>query len=129
MKPNEAREIYYFNSGKASDIVRQLGLAAIAIAWVFKTDQAGHPVIPRGLIVTAAWAIITLSLDALQYLYATAAWGILQRRKELLRQDEFLAPAVINWPTLVFFWAKCLAVSIAYSFILKYLTDRLETSS
>lgn len=128
MEPSEAREIYYFNSGKASDIVRQLGLAAIAIAWVFKTDTAGKPEIPSTLIAAAAWAIVTLSLDALQYLYATAAWGIFHRLKERRRETEYTAPPAINWPTLAFFWAKSVTVAVAYFFVFRYLAGRMAAS-
>ena len=41
MKLKDAREIYYFYSGKTSDLVRQLGLAGIAVIWLFKYDVQG----------------------------------------------------------------------------------------
>jgi len=128
MKPSDAREIYYFNSGKASDIVRQLGLAAIAIAWVFKTDQAGQPSIPQMLFAAAAWAIVTLSLDALQYLYAAAAWGVFHRHKEKKKEEEYTAPRAINWPTLVFFWGKSVTIVVAYGYVFRYLLSRVATA-
>jgi len=43
MKLKDAREIYYFYSGKTSDLVRQLGLAGIAVIWLFKYDAQGIP--------------------------------------------------------------------------------------
>ena len=50
MKLKDAREFYYFNSGKTSDLVRQLGLAGIAVVWIFKYDVLGVPKIPAPLL-------------------------------------------------------------------------------
>ena len=88
MTRDKALENYYFYTGKASDIVGQLGLAAIAVVWVFKVDRAGQPTIPRALFIAAGWAILTLAIDALQYLYGAAAWGIFHRIKERAGQDQ-----------------------------------------
>jgi len=72
--------------------------------------------------------VAALIFDFLHYAWSTAAWGSLQRHKErhgTKESDEFLAPAWINWPSNVFFWAKVIAVGIAYVMLGVYLFDRL----
>lgn len=122
MEPRDARENYYFYSGKASDVVRQLGLAAIAVVWVFKTEQAGVAVVPEPLLVAAKWAVLALALDFLQYLYGAAAWGILHRVKERQKAAKYQAPALLNWPTAVMFWGKAVAMAVSYASIFRYLS-------
>jgi len=117
----KALENYYFYTGKASDIIRQLALAAIAVVWVFKIDRAGQPTVPRALFIAAGWTILTLAIDALQYLYGAAAWGIFHRVKEKAGESNFAAPAAINWITILCFWSKAIAVAVTYTLILNYL--------
>ena len=82
MKLKDARDNYYFNSGKTSDLVRQLGLAAIAVIWLFKYEVSGTPKIPGMLQLPLILTIAGLALDLLQYASATAIWGIFHRLKE-----------------------------------------------
>ena len=109
MKLKDAREFYYFYSGKTSDLVRQLGLAGIAVIWIFKYDVQGIPKIPQALSIPLILIIIGLALDLLQYTIATFIWGIFQRHKEVSGVDEnvdFLAPKQFNWPAIFFFVLK-----------------------
>jgi hypothetical protein len=56
MKLKDARELYYFYSGKTSDVIRQIGLAGIAIIWIFNKDFNGIPkVCPE--LVRPLWLI------------------------------------------------------------------------
>jgi hypothetical protein len=127
MELSKYKEDYYFFSGKTSEIVRQLALAGIAVIWIFHFNDNTKPVVPRNLIVPIFLFAITLSLDLLQYVYATIAWGIFHRYNEKKKvkkpQDNpnLLAPSWMNWPTLFFFTAKILAVFSAYFIILSFL--------
>jgi hypothetical protein len=124
MKLRDARELYYFYSGKTSDLVRQLGLAGIAIIWIFKYDVQGIPKIPLELLVPLILIVLGLALDLLQYAVATSIWGIFQRRKEIsgITDDaEFLAPKQFNWPAIFFFILKAVAIIAAYAYLLRYL--------
>ena len=55
MNLKDAREHYYFHTGKVSDIVRQLGLGAIAIVWLFRSGDTTAAAIPLELLV---WCFI-----------------------------------------------------------------------
>lgn len=120
----DAREHYYFHTGKVSDIVRQLALGAIAIVWLFRTGELSAPVIPGALIYPLKLVIAGLALDLLQYAFGAALWGLYQWHKEksgASENDEFTAPRAINWPALVCFWLKVSAIALAYYHLLRYL--------
>lgn len=128
MKLKESREIYYFNSGKASDIVRQLALAGIALIWIFKTDIAGQPRLPTELVWPAILIVIGLGIDLLQYVVASIIWGTFGRQKEKSGvgiEEEFEAPRELNWPGLVFYGAKVSVIGLAYGLLGIYLVHKL----
>jgi hypothetical protein len=128
MKLEKARDQYYFFSGKTSDLVRQLGLGGIAIVWLFKQTVSGAPKIPDELVWPLTCIVFALVIDFLQYAVATLLWGNLQWRKERsgLKDDhEFDAPPAINWPTILFFSVKTIAIVIAYVYLLTYLSRTL----
>ncbi len=124
MKLKDARDLYYFYSGKTSDLIRQLGLAGIAVIWIFKFEAQGTPKIPQALALPLVLIVIGLAFDLLQYAIATSVWGIFQRRKELsgIGEDaEFKVPRQFNWPTIALFLAKVLAIVAAYVLLLGHL--------
>ena len=127
MNLKDARDNYYFNSGKTSDNVRQLALAGIAVVWIFKFDVNGIPKVPPELLLPLALITFGLAIDVVQYAVGTACWGIYQRWKEqrVDEKAEFKAPREINWAALTFFVIKVVAVVSAYFFILKYVAAKL----
>lgn len=128
MKVADAKDNYYYQSGKASDIARQLCLAGIAVVWIFRTDISGSPHVPAELMPVAAWLVVALALDFIQYVTASAIWGIYHRCSEMTHNEdeEFTAPPIINWPALFFFWAKFLATIYAYVRLLEFLFAKLH---
>ena len=82
MKLKDALDNYYFHSSKASDIVRQLGLAGIAIIWIFKHDVQGIPKIPHELLLPLELIVLGLTFDLLQYFVAAIIWSNFHRCKE-----------------------------------------------
>jgi len=124
MKLKDARDNYYYFSGETSKIIRNLGLAGIAVIWLFKIDSIDKPIIPNELIKPALFLVGGLAIDLLQYIYGTIAWGILHRLKEKAGVEEaknFRAPKRINYPTIFLFWLKVIVMIIAYYFLLLYL--------
>ncbi len=132
MKLEEARKAYYDFSKSLSDINRALGFAGIAVIWLFKQQNQSRLMVPRGLHVAAILIVASLSLDFLQYVWSTAAWGALGRLREISRkkkeeewgksgEDDVRAPKWINRPTLLAFWAKVVCMVIAYAGILGFL--------
>jgi hypothetical protein len=126
MKLQDTRQCYQDNSGRASEIARQLAFAALGIVWIFKVDRSdGGMEVSQQLLWPAAWAIMALALDLLQYVYATVAWGVFNRLREhsteLNEETEFHAPPLINWPTIALFWLKLIAISACYVLLLRYM--------
>ncbi|MDX2041851.1 MAG: hypothetical protein SF097_11400 [Acidobacteriota bacterium] len=128
MKLKDARENYYYYSQKTSEITRQLGLAGIALIWVFKVDSGGRQSVPLELVRPAWLIVLGLTLDFLQYSLASVVWGIYHRHKEKVgigEDAEFLAPTSINWPTILFFWSKIIVMGIAYVYLLRFLANKI----
>lgn len=123
MKLKDARDNYYFYTGKASELVRQLGLAGIAVIWLYKKEVAGVPKIPEELLLPLVLIVLGLALDLLQYVSASIIWGVFQRWKEkrVEEDDEFEAPRQLNWPAIVFFVLKGPAIIAAYVLLLSFL--------
>lgn len=128
MTPEKALENYYYFSGKASDVVRQLGLAAVALIWLFKIDIGGKPQLPALLLAAAIWAVSSLALDLLHYLYGAAAWGIFHGIQERKGAATFKAPRPINWLTMIFFWGKAICMTMSYVYILSYLAEAVSVA-
>jgi hypothetical protein len=127
MKREEARSAYYEFSGKLSEVARQLSFAGIAVVWLFHVDAKRGPQIDERLWQAITLIVISLACDFAQYGYQTAAWGILNRIQEhrgVTADADFVAPAWLNWPGLLFFWAKVLAVGLAYVYLLCSVTKR-----
>jgi hypothetical protein len=125
----EAREHYYFHTGKVSDIVRQLALGAIAIVWLFRSGEITSVVIPSALILPLKLVVAGLSLDLLQYAFGAALWGLFQWHREKSGKseaDDFKAPRIINWPALTCFWLKTIAIISAYFLLLGYLSNAIS---
>ena len=127
-----ARDDYYYFTGKASDIVRHLALAGVALIWVFRIDHSvGIDVVPNGLRIPAILIVGCLALDLLQYVWGSAAWGIYSRFKEVRiqkgkqKETEFWAPRWINWPTNGLFISKIVAMVWAYVLLGAFLLERV----
>lgn len=129
MKRSDALRAYQEFSDRVSQNVRHLGFAALGTVWIFREPEDGRASFPPTLALAATCAILALSFDFVQYVYATIAWGILHRRKEragLSLEDDFKAPPPINWPTNACFYAKVAAITVCYALILTYLFRSLR---
>ena len=130
MKLAYLRERYSYYSGKASDIVRQLAFAGIALVWLFKTEVDKQWKIPVELLPAASLVVLTLLLDFLQYVVGSLVWAGYNASKEragTTQDADFLAPRRINWLTNFFFWTKIVTTIIAYCLILRFLANRIWT--
>ena len=129
MKREDVRQIYDDSTSTLSEVIRKHALAGIAALWLVRTgDTKGIVVYDRALQFSLALFVMALSLDLLQYAYKSAAWGIYNRRKECQdtpADQEFQAPAQINWPTLFFFWFKVGLTAAGYIIFLCVLGRQL----
>ena len=132
MKLSEARESYYSNSARASELTRQLAFAGIALVWIFNSPVQNQSIaLPRELMLVSLWLVLALILDFAQYVLGTLIWGFFSRRVEVKKPHrvgedvEFAASPFMNWPGLICFWAKLAVLAFAYfklgSFILTKL--------
>lgn len=125
MRLKDARSVYEYNSGKASDLARQMALAGIAIIWIFRSGQDTGIKIPEHLVAPLWCLVLSLTLDLAQYWLAAAVWSGFHRSKEkrgVNEDEDFLAPGWINWPSLILFYLKLIFLAAAYFLILKFLT-------
>lgn len=119
-----------FFSGKASDNVRQLAFAGIAVIWLFKQDVSGQPHVPASYKWPAILLVLTLLFDFLQYGVATGAWWLQERRLHGQAKQEATAQNKpiddVNVPVRksihrsyeVFFPLKIVTVAVAYVWLL-----------
>ena len=125
MKLRDALQNYYDYSGKASDIIRQLGLGAIAIIWIFRTGNPNSLAIPAQLFLPLKLVVVGLAFDLLQYAIGAFLWSVFHRRKEksgISEEQAFDAPREINWPAIFFFYSKVALIIAAYWYIFSYLS-------
>lgn len=122
----EAYESAYYYTGKTSEINRQLGLAGLAIIWVFKaTDKGGRQIVPYDLFLPGLLLIIGLALDLLHYVVMGELWERYAKRKDDRGEQEFRVPKWLNRPGDVFYYLKIVAVVVAYILLIRYLWSQL----
>lgn len=118
------RKKFYASSEKASDVSRQLAFAGIAVVWVFRVEDAGKLAIPTQLLLPSLLFCLALGLDLLHSVSSTLTWGAYSRHKEkqgMRDTDQFDHPTILNWPALLFFFSKVLAIAAGYALLLCYL--------
>ncbi len=129
MNLEDYRKDYYGFSAKASELSRQLSFAGIALIWVFRFENGGPLAVPAPLLLPALLFCAALALDLLHAVLGTLIWGAFARyheRKGTSDDGEIDSPAYFNWPTLLCFWGKVVAVALAYAFLFKYVLSLLQ---
>lgn len=131
MKFGLARQHYREFSGLTSTTARQLAFAGIAAIWIFRPTSASGLGLPAPLLFSLAGLASFLLLDLMQYVYATAAWGIFQFQHEPTAKQSNPAneeegevpdsPDHINIATLVFFWLKIPLLLCAHAIFVWWL--------
>lgn len=133
MRLDDVKSAYETLSGTASQIIRQLSLAGIALIWLFNIGTGAKPALPHPLLQAALFIFLALFFDLLQYLLGTFTWFLYFREKERAGTPpdrEFLAPAWINWPTWFLFSLKAACMLVAYlGFILPFLFATFPVAS
>jgi hypothetical protein len=131
---SEARDASNEYSGKASELARQLGFAALGIIWIFKKDQPGGEIdIAPALIRAAAAVAVGLAFDFLQYLIGSEVWERLFFHHESKCKDEgetfeSYKFTISKWflrPMSFCYYSKIVSIVVAYCFIITHLVQRL----
>jgi hypothetical protein len=79
--PDTVETAVTYYTKKAGDISRQLGLAGIGVIWVFRVTSGQTPslgeigAIPRIFYCPLLLIVISLGLDALQYIIGAIVWA------------------------------------------------------
>jgi hypothetical protein len=130
---NEAKRIVEGHTGRLSSLSRQLSFAGIGVVWVLVGGTSRRLLnshFPNSYYWAMLMFVVSLGCDFLQYLYASTAWSIFRRKKELEvisgENDSFLAPKQINWATNVFFYAKSACVLSGYVILVVVIGARLH---
>jgi hypothetical protein len=132
MTLREAIDAYKDLSGRASDVGRKLAFAGIAVIWVFSggiVSAKGSIAISQRFFDAGLCLTIALVLDFLQYLVATAMWGVFTNRKERKGagpDEDVGTPSFINWPADLFFELKSVGVVVGYIFLAIGLSTRIS---
>jgi hypothetical protein len=126
MKLQDYRETYYEFSSTASEVARKLSFAGIALIWLFKIESLPIPKIPHELILPTGLLALSLSFDLLQYILASAIWGIFQwyqekKLKSISDNPDLAAPSILKLPQFFLFWSKLFLAMAAYILIVKYI--------
>jgi hypothetical protein len=117
VKLSEIREEYYFQTGKASDVARQLSYAGLAAVWVFKSGDGGVPSVPAELYPAAMLFATALFFDLMQYRVAAARWMKQNFEAEETGkrpEDEVKVPGSIHDASRWFTTWKVRLVSVGY---------------
>ncbi|MEW6338261.1 MAG: hypothetical protein AB1625_12795 [Acidobacteriota bacterium] len=120
----DIRKAYAERSKSTSDVSRQLGFAGLGLVWIMRTGDGGLDAIPGVLLLPAALLILGLGLDLAQAVLSTAIWGAYQgyiTRKGVPEELDFRAPRWFNWPAVICFWGKLVAISWAYVLMTRFL--------
>ncbi|HZW70555.1 MAG TPA: hypothetical protein VFF57_06740 [Hanamia sp.] len=128
MKLEEYRKSSREFSKSASDIIRQLALAGIAIIWVFKIEKPTDHLIPGELFKPLLFIVITLCIDFLQYFIPSIIWIIFYRRHEAKGTDPELDLKANKWlslPGYICYFTKVLFLIISYVYIIDYILHRI----
>lgn len=107
-----------------------MAFAGIALIWIFKTEGAHGISLPSELLWPAMLFIVGLGFDLLHYLVASATWGtyhrVMERKYGPGYASDLHAPAYLNWPSLLFYWGKLVAVIWGYALLLAYVVKAIR---
>jgi hypothetical protein len=125
MNVKEAWEIHRNTYREASQVNRQLGLAGLAVIWIFKSIDL---TIPRQLYIPAILIVVGLGCDLIQYFLHSIIWHFALRKtikQNMNPDDEFEHLQIMNYPAYVLWFLKILSVLVAYACLIKFLFERV----
>lgn len=138
MKLSEFRKASEAYTSKASDIIRQLIIAGIAIIWLFKSTDNGRNVLDSFLIFPLITLCFAAVADLLQYLAGGVIWDrfFLEEERKVktkLQEDstftsdpDVKAPKKFSDILYGFYWTKVGLMLISYLLITIYLFSHLQ---
>lgn len=119
-------------TAKASDIIRQMLLGAIALIWLFKEINNGISRIDYFLLFPLITVSLGLICDLLQYVVGGKVWKdfFIQKEKEHRNTNDpdpdIKAPRKYNAPVYVLYMSKVVLMVSTYLLIVYYLWTRIN---
>jgi hypothetical protein len=118
---------YEARSTRASENVRYLAGAGIAVVWMLSRQQLDG--LTGDLLRTLAACVGALTADFLHYVVAAFMFGRLKRQYEnagKVRQDFITIPRTTNLPGSVLYWTKIILLVIAFGSLVLNFVGRLR---
>jgi len=118
----------------ASTVNRSLAIGGIAIVWMFKKPDT-HTIEKGILNIPLLLLAGSLALDLLQYFFGAIAWKLFYERKYWIWKNkknfdhayvsDIPAPNLISVPIYIIWFAKILAMIVAYYYLLSFLLTKI----
>jgi hypothetical protein len=133
MELKEAKQAFYDASDTLSENAGKLLFAGIAIIWILKVADKTAAGVPfsKDLYRPLLVFVLSLILDAAQYLYATVSWWLYHKTKHqegLAETAEIDPPTVLTLPTWLFFAGKLFGCGFGYFYLVRYIWAALQQS-
>ena len=125
---------FHDDTGKISDLVRNLAFAGIGIIWIFKNTDLTYKIIPKELVLPLKYIVLGLFLDLFQYIWRAINVYVIysikakQYDKGKLKSKDIAdvkIPKYIPFFTWLFFTSKIFLVAIAYYNIYQFLLTKV----
>jgi nitric oxide reductase large subunit len=84
---DQVKDFVTFFSTKTSEIIRQLGLAGVAISWIFMYNEKTSIYTPKWIIPTSIF-ILAIIIDLFQYSYATNIYSNAEKKDALYEIEK-----------------------------------------
>lgn len=120
---------YEARSARASENVRYLAAAVIAIAWVLSGQSV--PALTRDLLFAIVLSVLALVFDFSHYVVAAFLFGRLKKKYEhekKVRQDFITVPKWITKTIAVFYWLKIVLLVAAFVPLVSNFVARLGSA-
>ena len=136
MKLFEYLKKSHTHSAKASNSVRQLSFAGIAVSWIFSKRVIDDVFeLDRGFIISIIIFCMALLFDFLQYFSLAFIWKRFHRRIEKERaiasttdserDRDIQAPPYLNKVGYFFYYAKAVAVILGFTILVVNMYSRV----
>lgn len=126
----EAQDEYYKRSAKASDIARQLAFAALALIWLFRSQQADGTVsLDRLLLYAGIFLVAGLAVDLIHAIASSSTigiynWWYIRDKPTTTDNTNIDFPRSLVLPVWILWILKFFLIAVSYVFILVFLYQR-----
>jgi hypothetical protein len=125
---------FYEDTGKLSEILRNLCFAGIGLIWIFKNSDNAEHLLPSLLVTPLRFIVLSLAADVMQYIWRAVNiyihYKILDSKhinKKISDEaiEDVIMPDYIPLGTWIFFIGKLVLIIIAYLQIYSFLSSKL----